>query len=237
MHSAIRQTPSLAQRTAAETIGTLFLVTAVVGSGVMAERLSGTNVGQALLANALATGASLLALISTFGAISGAHFNPVVTLVAAASRELRRRDALVYVAGQLSGAIVGVICANVMFGESPVALSQHARSGSGQFLGEMVASFGLMGTIIGCARTRPSVLPMAVACYIVGAYWFTVSTSFANPAVTLARSMTDTFTGIRPQDVPAFIVAQVLGGLAAAAVFSWIVPAIRSEQTILAELE
>ena len=233
----MRPTPSLAQRAAAETIGTLFLVTAVVGSGVMAERLSGTNVGQALLVNAIATGAALIALISTFAAISGAHFNPLVTLVAAASRELARRDALVYAAAQLSGAIVGVICANVMFGESPIAWSQHARSGGGQLLGEIVASFGLLGTIIGCARTRPAAVPVAVASYIVGAYWFTVSTSFANPAVTLARCMTDTFTGIRPQDVPAFIVAQLVGGAVAAAVFSWIVSALRSEQTILAEVE
>jgi glycerol uptake facilitator-like aquaporin len=219
-----RAASGLAQRGAAEGLVTAFLTAAVVGSGIMAERLSGADAGQALLANALATGAALVALISMLAPVSGAHFNPVVTLVAAVSGDLRGRDAGVYIGAQIAGALSGVACANLMFGSLPVVWSQHARGGPPQLLGEVVATFGLVGTILGTARSRPASVPLAVACYIVAAYWFTVSTSFANPAVTLARCMTDTFTGIRPADVPAFIAAQLAGGALAAPLFAWMLP-------------
>ncbi len=220
--------PTLARRATAEAVGTALLVAAVVGSGIMAERLSGGNTGVALLANSLATGGALVALILAFGGISGAHFNPVVSLVSAAAGELPAAAVVAYAAGQFGGAVAGVVSANLMFGEPAVAWSQHARSGLPQAFGEVVATFGLVATIIGCARHRPDAVPFAVAAYIVGAYWFTVSTSFANPAVTVARALTDTFTGIRPQDVPLFVAAQLAGGAAAAALFRWLLPQDRA---------
>lgn len=215
---------SLARRLVAEGLGTALLLAAVVGSGIMGERLAGGNVGVALLANSLATGAALVALILTFGPISGAHFNPVVTLASAWRRELRWRDAPWFLAAQIGGALVGVMLANAMFGEPTVSISDHVRAGSGQWLSEAVATFGLLAVIASCSRAVPSQVAYAVAAYITAAYWFTASTSFANPAVTLARSITHTFAGIRPVDVPPFVAAQVLGAALAVCLFSWLVP-------------
>lgn len=217
-------TVSGSRRLAAETLGTALLLTAVVGSGIMGERLSGGSIGLALLANTLATAATLLTLIWALGPVSGAHFNPVVSLVAALSGGLRRREALAYALAQTAGAFAGVALGDVMFGEPIFSASRHARSGGAQLLSEAVATFGLVGVIVATTRQRPSVTPVAVACWIAGAYWFTASTSFANPAVTLARAATDTFAGIRPADAPGFVAAQVAGGLAASFVFRWLVP-------------
>ncbi len=222
--------PTLARRAVSEGIGTALLVAAVVGSGIMAERLSGGSAGLALLANSLATGGALVALILAFGGISGAHFNPVVSLVSGAAGELTAAAIVAYVASQSGGAIAGVVGANIMFGEPAVAWSNHARAGWPQAFGELVATFGLVATILGCARQRSDAVPFAVAAYIVGAYWFTVSTSFANPAVTAARALTDTFTGIRPQDVPLFVTAQLAGGALAAVLFHWLLPQSRPER-------
>lgn len=216
--------PSLARRAVAEALGTALLLAAVVGSGIMGERLAAGSVGLALLANSLATGAALTALILTFGPISGAHFNPVVTLARAWQRELPWRDAPWFVAAQIGGAFAGVMLANAMFGEPTVSLSDHVRAGSGQWLSEVVATFGLLAVIASCSRAVPSQVAYAVAAYITAAYWFTASTSFANPAVTAARSITHTFAGIRPVDVPVFIVAQVIGAALAVGLFSWLVP-------------
>ncbi len=224
MNDRIR--PSLDRRLVAEGIGTALLLAAVVGSGIMGDRLSGGNVGLALLANTIATGAALVALILTLGPISGAHFNPVVTLADASQGRLPWRDVSLYVFAQVLGAFAGVALADAMFGEPVFAASRHARAGLPQLLGEFVATFGLLGVITGCSRVRSSATPFAVAAWIVGAYWFTPSTSFANPAVTLARSVTDTFAGIRPEDVPGFVVAQVVGAAAATVVFRWLVPAL-----------
>jgi glycerol uptake facilitator-like aquaporin len=204
------------------------LVAAVVGSGIMADRLSDGSMGLALLANSLATGAMLVALILTFSGVSGAHFNPVVSLASAMVGELAASTALLYIVAQLTGAMVGVVTANVMFGEPAVGWSSHTRAGLPQAFSEVIATFGLVATIWGCARRRPDAVPFAVGAYIVGAYWFTASTSFANPAVTVARAATDTFTGIRPQDVPMFIAAQLAGGGAAAALLHWLVPPARA---------
>jgi glycerol uptake facilitator-like aquaporin len=204
----------------AEFVGTAFLLLAVVGSGIMAQRLCGGNAGLALLANALATGGALIALILALGSISGAHFNPVVTL-ASAVREKSWSRVLPYIVAQLLGALAGTALANVMFGLPVFTLSHHERGGTAMILSEFVATFGLLAVIWGCVRSRPAAAPYAVAAYIVGAYWFTPSTSFANPAVTIARSLTDTFSGIRPLDVPAFVVVQVLAGLAATLLFAW----------------
>ena len=215
------------RRLAAEVIGSGILLAAVVGSGIMGERLSGGSVGLALLANTLATGAALVALILTFGPISGAHFNPAVTLADASQGGLRWGDVPGYVAAQIIGAVVGVAVANLMFGEPMFALSQHARHGGRQFLSEFVATFGLVSVIWGCSRLRSAtVVPFAVGAYITAAYWFTASTSFANPAVTVARSLTDTFAGIRPADAPGFIVAQLGGAAAATGLFRWLVPTL-----------
>jgi len=212
----------LARRAAAEAIGTLFLLAAVVGSGIMGERLSGGNVAIALLANAIATGAVLTALILTFGPISGAHFNPAVTLAEAAWRSFAWRDVPVYVLAQVGGAFGGVAIANVMF-ELPIFfVSQRARFGLPQLFSEFIATLGLLAVIRGCARGRTAAIPFAVGAYITGAYWFTASTSFANPAVTLARSMSNTFSGIRPLDVPGFIAFQLLGAAAAVLLFRWL---------------
>lgn len=212
----------LRRRLFAEWLGTAFLLAVVVGSGIMAERLAGGNAGVALLANALATGGGLIALILTFGGISGAHFNPAVTLAAVLRKELGARDALLYALVQIIGAFCGVAAAHGMFGEPLFFASQHIRTGPAQWWSEFVATFGLLAVIFGCSRSRPEAVPFAVASYIVGAYWFTSSTSFANPAVTLARAATDTFAGIRPADAPGFIVAQLAGAVAVTLVFGWL---------------
>jgi len=216
---------TLARRATAEALGTALLVAAVVGSGIMGERLSGGNVALALLANTMATGAALIVLILSLGPISGAHFNPVVTVAAAFERQLPWRDAPAYLAAQFAGAFLGVAAANAMFGEALFAVSRHAREGPAQLLSETIATFGLLAVIWGCSRRRPGALPFAVGAYISAAYWFTSSTSFANPAVTLARSVTDTFTGIRPVDVPLFVAAQVAGAAVATLLFRWLLPA------------
>jgi glycerol uptake facilitator-like aquaporin len=192
----------------------------------MGERLSGGNVAIALLANTIATGAVLVALILTFGSVSGAHFNPCVTLADASQRGISWREVPGYVIAQVLGAFVGVVCAHLMFGLPLFSASHHARSGMSQVFSEFVATFGLLSVIWGCSRLRSSVVPFAVGAYITAAYWFTASTSFANPAVALARAATDTFSGIRPIDVPGFIAAQLVGAAAATALFRWLVPAL-----------
>jgi glycerol uptake facilitator-like aquaporin len=217
---------TLARRVTAEAVGTAYLLAAVVGSGIMGERLSGGSVGLALLANTLATGAALVVLVLTFGPISGAHFNPVVTLADASQHGLSWSVVPFYVSAQITGAFVGVGAAHLMFGEPLFAASRQTRGGLAQAFSEFVATFGLLSVIWGCARLRSSAVPFAVGAYITAAYWFTASTSFANPAVTLARAATDTFTGIRPSDVPGFIAAQLLGAAAATALFRWLVPAL-----------
>jgi len=213
---------SLARRVVSEGLGTAMLLAVVVGSGIMAERLAGGNVAVALLSNTVATGAGLIALILMFGAISGAHFNPVVTLSQAWQRNLAWREVAPYITAQLIGAFAGVAAAHGMFGEPMFLASEHVRTGLSQWWSECVATFGLVAVIIGSSRSRPAVTPFAVAAYITAAYWFTASTSFANPAVTLARSVTNTFAGIRPVDTPGFIVAQLIGAAAATAVFCWL---------------
>ena len=210
----------------AEAVGTALLLAAVVGSGIMGERLAGGNVAIALLANTLATGAMLVALILTFGPISGAHFNPAVTLADASQGGLPWREVPGYLAAQTSGAFAGVAAAHVMFGEPVFSASRHVRAGGAQLFSEFIATFGLLAVIWGCARLRSSAVPFAVGAYITGAYWFTASTSFANPAVTLARSASDTFAGIRPADAPGFIVAQLAGAAAATLLFRWLVPSL-----------
>jgi glycerol uptake facilitator-like aquaporin len=217
-------TTSLPRSLAAEFIGTAFLLAAVVGSGIMADRLAGGNVALALLANAMATGAALVALILTFGPISGAHFNPAVTLADALDRGLTWAHALQYVAAQILGAVTGTITAHLMFGLPAISISHRVRSGCPQFLSEFIATFGLLSVIWGCSRLRSTVVPFAVGAYITAAYWFTASTSFANPAVTIARSLSDTFAGIRPVDAPPFILAQLSGALAATLLFRWLAP-------------
>lgn len=215
----------LKRRLAAEGLGTAFLLATVVGSGIMAERLAAGNVAIALLANTLATGAGLLAFILMFGAISGAHFNPVVTLSQAWQKNLPANEVLPYIGAQLAGAFAGVIAAHLMFNLPLLFASEHVRSGPSQWWSEFVATFGLLGVIIGCSRNRPQATPFAVAAYITAAYWFTASTSFANPAVTLARAASNTFAGIRPGDAPGFILAQLAGAAAATVVFGWLYPA------------
>jgi glycerol uptake facilitator-like aquaporin len=216
--------PSLPRRAASEAVGTAMLLAAVVGSGIMGERLAGGNVAIALLANTVATGAALVALILTFGPISGAHFNPVVTMADATQGGLAWSAVPAYVVAQLVGAFAGVAIAHVMFGEPLFTASRHARAGLPQLVSEFVATFGLLAVIWGCVRSRSDVVPFAVAAYITAAYWFTASTSFANPAVTMARAATDTFAGIRPTDAPGFILAQLVGGGAATALFRWLLP-------------
>ena len=218
--------PSLPRRVVAEAIGTALLLATVIGSGIMAERLSGGNVAIALLANTIATGGGLVALILTFGGISGAHFNPAVTVADASQGGLRWGDVVPYVVAQLIGAFVGVALAHVMFDAPVFSVSRHVRSGMGQLAGEFTATFGLVSVIWGCSRSRPAATPFAVAAYITAAYWFTSSTSFANPAVTLARAASDTFAGIRPADAPGFIVAQALGATVATLLFRWLVPSL-----------
>jgi glycerol uptake facilitator-like aquaporin len=216
--------PSLARRATAEALGTGLLLAAVVGSGIMGERLSQGNVALALLANTLATGAALVALILTFGAISGAQLNPAVTLSDAALGGLPWREVPAYVIAQVVGAFGGVASAHLMFQEPLFSPSRHDRGGPALLFSEFVATFGLLAVIWGVARRRSEAAPFAVGAYITAAYWFTASTSFANPAVTLARAATDTFAGIAPADTPAFILAQLLGAAAATALFAWLVP-------------
>jgi glycerol uptake facilitator-like aquaporin len=213
------------RRTATEALGTAFLLMAVVGSGIMADRLAGGNVALALLANSVATGAALAALIMALAPISGAHFNPVVTLCDAIQGGIAWREVPAYVTAQTLGAFGGVAAAHGMFGLPIFFSSHHARSGRALLWSEFVATFGLLAVIWGCARIRSSALPFAVGAYITAAYWFTASTSFANPAVTLARAASDTFVGIRPVDAPAFVLAQLAGALAATACFRWLAPA------------
>jgi glycerol uptake facilitator-like aquaporin len=193
---------------------------------MMGERLAGGNIAIALLANTLATGAMLVTLILTFGPISGAHFNPAVTLADASQGGLAWRDVPGYVAAQLAGAFAGVAAAHLMFGEAVFSASRHVRAGGPQLFSEFIATFGLLCVIWGCARLRSSAVPFAVGAYITGAYWFTASTSFANPAVTLARSASDTFAGIRPADAPGFIAAQLAGAAVATVLFRWLVPSL-----------
>lgn len=213
---------NLGRRLAAEALGTTFLLAAVVGSGIMGERLAGGNVAIALLANTIATGAALMSLIIALAPISGAHFNPVVTLVIALERALPWHEALAYVAVQITAAFAGVAAAHLMFGEPLFFASMRERTGAAQWWSESVATFGLIAVIIACSRVRPTAVAFVVGSYIAAAYWFTASTSFANPAVTLARAASDTFAGIRPQDVPAFIASQLAGALAAAVAMRWL---------------
>ena len=216
---------SLARRVTAEAVGTALLVATVVGSGIMGERLANGNVANALLANTVATGAALLTLILTFGPISGGHFNPAVTLADALDGGTAWRDVPGYLSAQFSGGLAGAIIAHLMFALPWYSVSTHARHGLAQAFSEFVATFGLMSVIWGCSRLRPAATPYAVASYIVAAYWFTASTSFANPAVTLARSISNTFAGIQPVDVLPFILAQLAGAGCATLLFRWLVPA------------
>jgi glycerol uptake facilitator-like aquaporin len=202
----------------------MLLLAAIVGSGIMGERLSGGNVAIALLANTIATGAILVAIILTFGQISGAHFNPAVTLAIASQGGIHWREVPAYVLAQVLGAFGGVATAHLMFSETLFSASQHARAGGAQLLSEFVATFGLLSVIWGCGRARPEAVPFAVGAYITAGYWFTGSTSFANPAVTLGRAFTNTFSGIRPEDVPGFIIVQLIGAVAATVLFRWLSP-------------
>jgi glycerol uptake facilitator-like aquaporin len=215
---------NLRARLTAEFLGSAFLVAAVIGSGVMGERLAGGNVAIALLANTIATGAALLALILTFGPISGAHFNPAVTLADAMEHGISWLEAASYMLVQCAGGVAGAIVAHLMFGLRWYSLSSHSRHGWTLVLSEFVATFGLVSVIWGCSRLRSGAVPFAIASYITAAYWFTASTSFANPAVTIARSLSDTFAGIRLSDVPPFIAAQLTGALVATVLFRWLVP-------------
>jgi len=221
--------PSLSRRLVSEFIGTALLVAAVIGSGIMADRLSNGNTALALLANTTATGAALVALILTFGPISGAHLNPAVTLAVAMEGGLAYAQGAAYVIAQILGGLTGTVMAHLMFGLPAMFSSHHVRSGRAQFASEFIATFGLLSVIWGCSRSRAAAVPFAVGAYITAAYWFTASTSFANPAVTIARSVSDTFAGIRPADVPLFIVAQVLGALASTLLFRWLMPNLTRE--------
>jgi len=215
---------NLLRRSAAEFTGTLFLLAAVVGSGIMGEGLAGGNAAIALLANTLATGCALIAIILAFGSVSGAHLNPAVTLADAWLGGIAWSETPAYIGAQLAGAFAGVAVAHAMFGVAIFSVSVHARSGPAQVFSEFVATFGLLAVIWGCSRTRPGAVPFAVGAYIMAAYWFTASTSFANPAVTIARSMTNTMAGIRPVDVTAFIAAQFAGAFCATLLLRWLVP-------------
>lgn len=214
--------PPLIRRVAAEGLGAFFLFACVIGSGIMAARLSGGNDAIALLGNTLATGAILFVLITMLGPISGAHMNPAVSLVAAARRELIWGDAAAYIAAQFAFGILGAWAAHLMFGLPTLELSLKARTGLGQWTGEFIATFGLILTILGTVRFRQAWVPATVGLYITAAYWFTSSTSFANPAITVARSLTNTFAGIAPHDVPLFILAQLLGAACGGLVARWL---------------
>jgi len=217
---------SLSRKIVSEAVGTALLLAAIVGSGIMAERLASGNVAVALIANTLSTGAALVALILTFGPISGAHFNPAVTMADASQGGLPWREVPGYIAAQVFGAFAGVAAANAMFGEPLFFASRHARAEGAQIFSEFVATFGLLSVIWGCVRLRATAVPFAVGAYITAAYWFTASTSFANPAVTLARSASDTFAGIRLADAPGFIGAQLAGAAAATGLFRWLIPSL-----------
>jgi glycerol uptake facilitator-like aquaporin len=212
----------LSRRLTAEALGTLILVMAVVGSGIMAEQLAGGNQAITLLCNTIATGAVLYVIITIFAPLSGAHFNPAVSLVTWLRGELDGRTALAYVAAQIVGGCAGAVLVHLMFGLDLLQLGTKARTGLGQWAGEFIATFGLIATILGCIRFKPEAIAPAVGLYITSAYWFTASTSFVNPAVTIARSLTDTFAGIAPGDVFGFIAAELLGALAAAYLFRWL---------------
>ncbi len=212
----------LSRRLVVESLGTMLLVAAVIGSGIMGEQLAGGNEAIALLANTISTGAALIVLILIFGAISGAHFNPVVSLSYALQKKMPWHEFPAYVIAQLAGAMAGTILAHIMFNMPLLMESVHPRTGTGIWTGEIIASFGLLATILGCLYARPEATPYAVGLFIMSAYWFTSSTSFANPAVTIARSLTDTFSGIRINDVPAFIFSQITGALLATGFFVWI---------------
>ena len=217
----------LLRKCVAEGLGTALLLATVVGSGIMGEQLAGGNLAVALLANTIATGAGLVALILTFGSISGAHFNPAVTIADASQGGLPWREVPGYLLAQVFGAFLGVAVAHVMFREPALFFaSRHERSGVAQLVSEFIATFGLLSVIWGCVRRRPAAVPFAVGTYITAAYWFTSSTSFANPAVTLARAASDTFAGVRPADTPGFIVAQLLGAAASTVLFRWLVPTL-----------
>lgn len=213
---------TIARRLVAEGLGTAMLLAVVVGSGIMGQRLAGGNDAIALLANTVATGAGLVVLILVFGPVSGAHFNPAVSLVALVRRQATARDATLYTLAQCAGAVAGVWAAHLMFAEPMLQVSTKARDGWPQGLAEAIATFGLVGTILATQRSRPEATPLAVGLYITAAYWFTASTSFANPAVTLARSLSDTFAGIAPHSVPLFVAGQLAGALAALALFGWL---------------
>jgi glycerol uptake facilitator-like aquaporin len=227
---------NFARRIASEFVSTAFLLAAIVGSGIMGERLAGGNTAIALIANTVATGAALVALIFTFGPISGAHMNPIVTLTEVF--QVRRVEngfswglAAGYISAQFTGAVAGVAAANIMFGEPVLLASRHVRSGGSQIFSEFIATFGLLGVIHCCARFKPVIVPFAVGAYITSAYWFTSSTSFANPAVTVARSLTDTFAGIRPTDAPGFIAAQFAGAAVSLFFFNWLTSSTPSHHT------
>jgi glycerol uptake facilitator-like aquaporin len=224
VRSAVHKESSVTsnRKLVAEAVGTMLLLSAIVGSGIMGERLSEGNVAIALFANSLATGAMLVAIILVFGPISGAHFNPVVSLALAFKGEMRWRDTAAYVTVQILGALGGLAAAHIMFSEPLFSPSQHVRAGTAQVFSEFLATFGLLVVVWGVGQARPQAVPFAVAAYITAGYWFTASTSFANPAVTLARSLTNTFSGIRPIDVPGFIGAQLLGATAATGLFRWL---------------
>ncbi|MGO9339585.1 MAG: MIP/aquaporin family protein [Terracidiphilus sp.] len=226
---------SLKRRVVAEFTGSLFLLSAVVGSGIMGERLAAGNIAIALLANSIATGAALVALILAFGPISGAHLNPAVTLADAWQGGISWRETPAYIAAQTVGAFTGVATAHLMFGLPVFFASTRIRTGPAQLFSESVATFGLLSVIWGCVRHRASAVPFAVGAYITAAYWFTASTSFANPAVTLARSVTNSFSGIRPTDVSGFIAAQLVGAFAATFLFRWLIPALNTEATAIEE--
>ena len=216
---------STSRKLLAETLGTALLLSIVIGSGIMGQILAGGNTAVALLGNTLATGAGLIVLITIFGPISGAHFNPVVTAAFAARRDISPTLALAYVLAQVAGAVLGVFAAHAMFGQAILQVSTRLRDGPALAFSEAVATFGLMATIFGCLRFKPDFVPVAVGLYITSAYWFTASTSFANPAVTLARSLSDSFAGIAPASVPAFIAAQCAGAIAGVLVFGWLLHA------------
>lgn len=229
--------PTLLRRVVAEFTGTLILLAAVVGSGIMAERLAAGNVAIALLANTIATGAALIALLHAFGPISGAHLNPAVTLCDALQGGFAWRETPAYVLAQVTGAVAGVAAADRMFGLAAFSVSTRARSGFDQWLSEFIATFGLLAVIWGCARTRPSAVPITVGAYITAAYWFTASTSFANPAVAIARCLTNTFAGIRPTDVAPFVISQLAGAFAATILFQWLLPSASASQASFPEVK
>ena len=213
---------ALYRKLAAEALGTALLLATVVGSGIMGERLAAGNAAMALLANSIATGAALFALITVYAPVSGAHFNPVVTMIEAWSWRMPRRQAPFYIAAQFAGAVVGVLIAHLMFELPLIQHSQHVRTGASQWFSEFVATFGLLSVILFSSKSTVTTVAATVACYITAAYWFTASTSFANPAVSFARSLTDTFSGIRMIDAPMFMVAEVIGAVVAYAVFRWV---------------